>query len=182
MRSTSLLLALALASFTDAVAQQLPLQPGQRVRVTAPASQLDETSATVVAWGHDTIVVRRREDQLVRGRVVGDWVTSAVPISHITRLEVGQRRSNWKRGVIWGAALGGGMGVVLMSAADEESSWFGCSGAGCVASGVFGGALWGLAIGALIKTDTWEEVPIDRLQVAVLPTRGGLGIGVRIGF
>ncbi|MDH3292336.1 MAG: hypothetical protein OEO20_15945 [Gemmatimonadota bacterium] len=36
MRSAVLPVILVLASFTDAVPQELPLQPGQRVRVTAP--------------------------------------------------------------------------------------------------------------------------------------------------
>ena len=44
------------------------------------------------------------------------------------------------------------------------------------------GAGIGAIVGALIKTDRWEEVPLDRLRVSFVPQRGGrfaLGLSVR---
>ena len=35
---------------------------------------------------------------------------------------------------------------------------------------------------ARIKTDRWEEVPLDRLKVSIAPTPSGFGIGARIAF
>jgi hypothetical protein len=40
----------------------------------------------------------------------------------------------------------------------------------------------GTLVGERIKTDNWEEVPLDRLRVTVAPTRSGVGIAARIAF
>jgi hypothetical protein len=38
-------------------------------------------------------------------------------------------------------------------------------------------------VGALIKTDRWEEVPLDRLRVSFAPKRDGrFTVGFRIAF
>jgi hypothetical protein len=44
------------------------------------------------------------------------------------------------------------------------------------------GALTGVVIGALIKTDKWEEVPLDGLRVSIATRGGGVGVGIRLGF
>ena len=50
--------------------------------------------------------------------------------------------------------------------------------------GVFGavGGIFGAVIGAASGGDRWEEVPLDRLRVSVMPQQGGFGIGARIAF
>ena len=40
----------------------------------------------------------------------------------------------------------------------------------------------GAGLGALVKSSRWEVVPLDRLQVSVVPTRRGFGLGVSIAF
>ena len=48
-----------------------------------------------------------------------------------------------------------------------------------------GGALFGVigaGIGTFIKTDRWEEVPLDRLRVSFGPKRDGFAVGVRVTF
>jgi hypothetical protein len=50
---------------------------------------------------------------------------------------------------------------------------------------VFGaaGGLVGLGIGALFKTERWEEVPLDQLRVSVAPQPDGrLGVSVSLEF
>lgn len=42
------------------------------------------------------------------------------------------------------------------------------------------GLVIGGGIGALMKSDKWEDVPLDRLRVSVVPTRHGFGVGARI--
>ncbi len=39
--------------------------------------------------------------------------------------------------------------------------------------GAGGGLLIGGAVGAIIRTDRWEEIPIGRLRVSFLPQRHG---------
>jgi hypothetical protein len=47
-----------------------------------------------------------------------------------------------------------------------------------------GGAIVGGLLGAFVwKTDKWEEVPLDRLRMSVVPQRDGRhGLGVSIAF
>jgi len=41
----------------------------------------------------------------------------------------------------------------------------------------------GAVIGALIKTDRWEEVPLDALRVSFVPQRDGrFGLGMSVRF
>jgi hypothetical protein len=55
-------------------------------------------------------------------------------------------------------------------------------GAECVAIGATGGALLGALFGALIRTDRWEEVPLDQFRVSVMPRRDGIALGVSVRF
>lgn len=57
-----------------------------------------------------------------------------------------------------------------------------CIGVGAAVVGAFGG-LVGLGVGALIKTERWEEVPLDQLRLSPVPQRDGrLGIGLALKF
>jgi hypothetical protein len=48
---------------------------------------------------------------------------------------------------------------------------------------MFGGAAVGLVVGAFTKTDRWEEVPLDRLRVSIVPQRDGrFALGVSVSF
>jgi len=40
----------------------------------------------------------------------------------------------------------------------------------------------GAITGAFIKTDRWEEVPLDRLQVSFAPQRDGFAVGLSVAF
>jgi hypothetical protein len=56
---------------------------------------------------------------------------------------------------------------------------------GALAGGTVLGGLLGYGVGALIgstiKFDRWEEVPLGRLQVTVVPQRrGGFSVGLRV--
>jgi hypothetical protein len=45
------------------------------------------------------------------------------------------------------------------------------------------GLVVGLGVSPLIKTERWEEVPLDRLRVSVAPQRDRrLGIGLAVAF
>jgi len=51
------------------------------------------------------------------------------------------------------------------------------------AEGAILGTLLGLAIGAMARTDRWEEVPLDQLRVQPVATADGrFGLGVSMRF
>jgi hypothetical protein len=177
MRALALLVSFALASFTDAIAQEQPLQPGQRVRVTAPGLDVNKLQTTFHEVRSDTLVLE----------------SMVVPLSYLARLEVSRgRKSNALKGLLIGSVVGVGVGAALgiwgasRPTSTSEAVWCYEGTAACAAVGglVVGaaGGLVGLGIGALSKTERWEEVPLDRLRVSVVPQRGGFGIGARIVF
>jgi len=176
MRCFALFTILALASFTDATAQVLPLRPGQRVRVTAPTLGFVNQSATFQGLHGDTIVA------------IADSVRH-YPLSSVTRLDVYRgRKSAWARGLLIGSITGGFAGVIgglllgddpqqfYLSLTVEEKAGIGC------AAGAVSGALVGLIVGGLIKTDKWEKVSLERLRVSVVAQRNGFGLGASIAF
>ena len=100
------------------------------------------------------------------------------------------RKSNAATGAGIGLVVGMVTGAVLGYASFEECVSF-CIGSvtgreelaivGAVLLGL-GGIVVGAVTGAFIKTDRWEEVPLDRLHLQVAPQgdgRFGLGASVR---
>jgi hypothetical protein len=110
-----------------------------------------------------------------------------VAVSSLARLEVHRgRRSLAKEGAILGflpgAIYGGLFGAY--GACDDQGS--GCNPLGgallgaLMVGGVTSGA--GALIGLPFKTDRWEKLPVRNVRVAVIPTRGGVGASVSVGF
>jgi len=162
-------------------AQQVPpIETGSRIRVTAPALGIDKLVGTSV------------EADATRIRVQADDQASPMTISlaDMTRLEVSQgRKSNALKGLGVGALIGAPIGAVLgyLASPEQSSGEAVCTGStvSCVAVGAAAvgvtGALVGLGIGALAKSERWEEVPLDRLRVNIVPLRDGrfaLGLSV----
>lgn len=183
MHAYSMLLTAALAAVVLPAApldaQRGGIEPGSRVRITAPG--LDKEVGSVLRVRGDTLLLEYAASRLERGRRVRLVDTTAVLVPTITRLELSTgRRSNIDKGVrnglLIGAGIGLGLGIAL--AADDEANDFVCDGAGCVASGVAGGALWGLliglAIGAFSSRDEWRPVMAQpTAPVALIPTPDG---------
>ena len=72
-----------------------------------------------------------------------------------------------------------------MLEADCTSECWGTVGTAAIGAGVVSvaGAMVGIVVGALIKTERWEEVPFDQLRVSFVPQRDGrLGIGLSVRF
>ena len=103
MHAVTVFAVLALATFTDAIAQeQQPLVPGQRLRITAPGVQPDHTIGTLVTIRGDTLVLSC------------DGSTGSVVFPSIERLETWRPRPGGKgaligagAGLLGGAAIGG---------------------------------------------------------------------------
>jgi hypothetical protein len=110
-----------------------------------------------------------------------------VPFDSLARLEmVTGRKSHTLLGMALGSLVFGGAGALAGGSVDcyelggwgDETCVLMGAGAGIVAGGILGAVT-----GALIKTDRWEEVPLDRLRLQVAQQPGGrLGIGASIRF
>jgi hypothetical protein len=152
-------------------AQDLPLQPGQRVRVTVPSADVSKQEATFQRMAGDSLVLS----------------SASYATADVTRLDVhAGRRSNTVAGALIGALVLGGAALVTVEAVCNSGQMTcGSENASAIAGalGVAGGALLGAAIGAAVKSDKWEEVPLDRWRVGVVSTRDGqLALGVSLAF
>jgi hypothetical protein len=173
MRHLLLITILGFGMTQQLVGQAEALQPGQRVRVTLTGPDPHRLQSTYQQLLGDTLVLS----------------SASYELSDVTKLEVWRgQRSMAGRGALVGFVGGAALGAIIgYSMGDSEGLCTIACTAGQKAAwgaGIGGGAgvLGGLLIGALSKTDKWEEVPLGRLRVSIAPTRGGFGIGTRIAF
>ncbi len=174
MRTLPLVAALVLTPLTDGTAQDLPLQPGQRVRVTVPSLDVSKQETQFQRLSGDTLV----------------FSSASYELSDVTRLEAWRgQRSVAGRGALFGFVGGAAVGAIIGYSMGESEGFcvFACTAGQKAAwgAGIGGGAgtLSGLLIGALTKTDRWESIAVDGLRVSVVPQRGGwLGLGVSLRF
>jgi len=160
---------LAVVAPTEILSQDKPsIRPGSRVRVTAPSVFNKRVAGTVDVVGSDTLAVNAEKG----GGVL------LVSLKDVTRLEVSDgRRSHAGLGAKIGLMTGFVTGFVIVVATYEECTDFcpvpdpGPVGTAAIAGVVFGigGAALGAIVGALIKTDRWEEVPLDELRIGPSP-------------
>jgi len=161
---------------TTAVAQQQPppLEPGARVRVTAPDLGISKQVATFEAVRGDTLVV------LAESRMF-------CPLASVTRLDVyGGQKSNTLKGMGYGLLIGAGVGVLVGAVVPCRDALDFSYESDCVkiggAAGAVVGLLVGTTVGLLNKTDRWEEVPLDQIRVSFLPRRDGFALGMSVAF
>jgi hypothetical protein len=175
-------LALTLCSASTLVAQVAvrsdEIQPGARVRITAPGIVAGRYVGTVLSRSGDTVTVGSPNS-----------LPLALPTSRIASLEIsrGKSRSEGaKRGIRWGAPIGLALGLLTIGFSDacydcvnrsddvgSRVAWVGVNGAS--------GALWGAGIGALIGRERWE--PFDLQHHAALELRsGGASLALRYDF
>ena len=165
--------------------QQPPIEPGARVRVTHQCesrllpvtgemrTRCREDQGTLAALTTDVLVlvVDRQDSEL------------SISLDSVTEVAVSSgKRSHILAGAGGGALLGTAVGAVASSAKSCTDEWGSLCTAGGAAQGAIIGLVTGLFIGAAIKTDRWEEVPLDRLRVSFAPRRDGLAIGMRFAF
>ena len=195
---------LVLACLAPLEAQQLPqLAPGQRVRVTAPASGLANEDATLVSATRDTIVIGRTQVRSENDSWWIDTVRTALPLRSVTSLEIfrGQGSSGGLATGL-GAGVGGLAGVVVgVLLAQDVGGDDQCGGMGprlfCLSSrdkkaltvalsggvGLSIGFLIGHSIDATKEAEQWERVPLDRLRVALMSLpHGRVGLGASLAF
>ena len=194
MRHATILVAiLAFVPLTSATAQvqRPPIEPGMRVRIShecgtrtlyGGATPIDcrTDKGTLAVLTADSIVLR-----------VGEPATQlAVLLASVNRLEVVRgRKSNAATGAGIGLVVGIVAGAVFGYASFEECVSFcigpGREGVAILVATIFGlgGAVVGTLIGSAVKTDRWQEVPLDRLRLQVAPQRDGrFGLGLSVSF
>jgi hypothetical protein len=177
--------ALVLLLAGQAGAQLRELQPGARVRVTAPAVLGGKLEGMIIAQRGDTLSI-----------VSHNAAAVDIPISGLSRVEISRgksRAAGAKKGFFWGLAIG--LPVGLATATGDNKTWNlveeSCDpffqtcathsdveqvmlvsvGTGAIAAG----------IGALIGRQRWETLNVPLLPVVIVKRHGVLA-GTRLGF
>ena len=150
-----------------------PIEPGQRVRVTAPSAGASNLVGSVVALRTDTLVVQDEAQA----------TPLAIPFTSVTRLHLSVNKGRTLEGMAIGL-LAGALAGFAVAASVEEPRGFGGPFTGLVAIlvgppvGMLIGGIWG----SQIRRNRWEEVPLDRLRVSLGPQRDGLALGISVAF
>jgi len=173
------LLSLASLLAASSLAAQEVIQPGARVRVTAP--QLAPNPITGIVSAVDSASITLADAEGRAGAVI--------PLASVQTVEIDSgSRSHAGRGAKIGSVVGAAAGLALGIAAASQNTpggWFNCY-AGCVAAVTGGGAVWGLALGALfgaaIHSTRWEKAALPQasrtLGVSLMPRRGGVALAL----
>jgi len=152
----------------------LPIEPGMRVRLTAPDCGLRERQVTFEALRGDTLVA-------------DGGVTLRCPLAAVTSFDLYRgRRSHLWRGAGIGLLVGAGVGFVGYYAA-VNSCYEGADVSGCaLVFGAGGGGLVGALVGALVgslwETEQWVSFPLGGVSVEPVGTPRGLGLAASVRF
>lgn len=169
----ALMVALPLGVAASDDEEGLPLlSPGLRVRLVSELVVGRVTGRIVETDTHGLRVLTDR------------GVAVRVPFEALTRLEAsfGQRRHT-REGLVAGLAVGlliGAFGEVDERTCHYDDSTSFCSRGAALAGGISGGTLLGAGIGALVKTDRWQAVSLDRLRVSLEPRIASGRAGARL--
>ncbi len=166
---TSMLFLSVLVRLPNVSAQVQP-EPGSRVRVTAPDIGVDKSVGRCLELS----------DGSMQFAPESGAVPVTIPFVSMTGLQVSRgRKSSVRKGALWGGLIGGAVGVAIGASMEVED--FGTE--GFALAGVVAGAVIGAPIGAFIKTERWDEIPLDRLPVSLAPQRDGrVGLGFSVAF
>lgn len=128
------------------------LEPGQRIRVTAPEVFMERQAGQLVWFDVDSLVLASTNAQR--------WV---VPSLAITQLEASQgRRGHAGRGFLIGAGVGLVAGLIGISGEGT------CTGSGnygefcaiIVTGSTLAGGFLGLLFGDIARTERWATIPL----------------------
>jgi hypothetical protein len=146
----------------------VPLQIGDRIRIkTAVSSSV--MKGTLVAVD-DAVLTLAPE-----GR---DTTHQTFARSEIVRLEVARGK---KRNVVWGVVGGAVAGLAVNMVWTTAEGGNSCDFGSCVILPAMGAAVGALA-GVVIRTQRWETLPVEKVGLAVVPTRHGVQLSLSIRF
>ncbi|MET0396665.1 MAG: hypothetical protein ABW277_07575 [Longimicrobiaceae bacterium] len=136
------------------------LEPGTRVRVTAPALEPARVAGNVALLHPDTLVLERRGRRL-------PIANARIDLIEVSR-GLDRRRGAW-RGTILGALVGAGLGVTFGAlGAQDLPTGIGTSAAlGFLGGGLVGGGL-GAGVGAVFAPERWQGYRIEHPTAAAL--------------
>ncbi|TFH64764.1 MAG: hypothetical protein E4G90_07445 [Gemmatimonadales bacterium] len=162
-----------LVSSGRAIAQDgVQLTPGTKVRVTVHTLGLNKQVGTVYELRGDTLVIQ------TKAGAGADMLRVSIPATNRLDVKAGTRR-HWAAGAGIGF-LAGGVTVLAWKNDPTEDWWTSDANKALAGGGV--GLLVGAALGALITSDRWSEVPLDQIRprlVAQLDGRVGVGVVMR---
>jgi hypothetical protein len=150
----------------------LPLEPGARVRITAPDCGVEKQATIFEALSGGTLVL---------------GVTDC-PLASVTRLELhaGRRVSAARAlgfplvGLMVGGVVGGLVGYSTCAPCDYELEGLAPAFGAALGGGV--GLVTGLVVG-LLPLDRWQEVPLEPLRVTpIASARGRFGLAASVRF
>ena len=152
-----LALVIALLFLRAAVAaQESPIKVGEQVRVWTTQSRI-ATYGTLTRWEPDSFAITET------------WI----PRTSLTRIEISRLNSNAGKyaglGLLGGAGAGAYFGFAICNfhGFPGWSAMLECGAIGALLG--VPGFLLGTTVGLIVKTDRWEEVPLDQLPVSLLP-------------
>jgi hypothetical protein len=153
------------------------LVPGMRVRLRATSLGTGTVHATIAQVDDGTLLLNTETAGLMR-----------VERRDLTKLEfVSGRHRNAKKGAIIGAAVGAVlMTLTLATPKDTLCPPDDPLVDSCLAernlfvAGIPVVALEGALVGAMIKSDTWSSMPVDRIKVSLAAPPRGRGLGVKV--
>ncbi|HEX2205298.1 MAG TPA: hypothetical protein VHG91_18460 [Longimicrobium sp.] len=167
LKKTIAALCLAGAAALPAAAQEITIEPGDEVRVVAPARAPHRIQGEVLLYRGDSLAVR--ED--------GTGTVYEMPLADVRRLSknVGLDRGRSIRhsvrfGLFLGTAVGAIAGPLIASRDRDPDHFYPILGAS-TASGVLLGAGIGAAHGAFFAGDRWQAFRMPPVQAGV--TRDG---------
>ena len=178
--------ALLMVPFASLTPQEpLPFQPGSRVRLSTQGDGVRHLVGTFSGYEGGNVGIKPDQKQS------SVWV----PLTSVTSFKRSSGlKSNTGKGALIGLLAGGAVGAVVGASAYEECQEVGfmacfmspksageTAAIGGLAGGLLGAGI-GAIVGALNKTDRWEEVPLDRLRVSFAPRRDGFAFGLRVSF
>jgi hypothetical protein len=151
--------------------QAFPIPHGERIRVTAPQCGVQRLVTTFEAYGSGALMLPSR----------------SCPLEAVTRLEVRSRQQRQTLSGLRNGLLGGiGIGIVgglVYCTVEQCGEYAGCFATVTTVFGAGAGLVVGGIVGSLIKTDRWEDVPLDWVQVSFGPQDNrGVGFGLTVFF
>jgi hypothetical protein len=149
-----------------------PIGEGAKVRISVPGSK------TV------TGLVKSRTADSTTIFVEGYGGTRRFLNSDITELKVSQGRTRMegvKKGALWGGGIGAVFaGLQLLQGNRNNDYEYNYASDGEIATSfLIGGLLWGVGIGAFVKAEHWETVPVHP-HFAISPSSGSVGFSVAL--
>ena len=191
MRRATLTAAIVLLTAPmPALAQQSSgVQTGSRVRVWHSCSEEYDAGARTerVHCEQETGTVSLLTSDSLVLQVDKQGTEQSLALATVSRLQLSTGRGGaGARGALYGglagAFVGGLAGLAVCSSVEDSNNSPGACAVGGALAVSIPGALVGLMIGHSIGKEKWVDVPVEGIAMSLVPTAGGVGIGITVQF